>query len=394
MLRLLPLIVTIAFFSACVSSTSVWDSGVTEAVYFVEVPASDSTAKMESNWFTKTTDLSWESAKLKPVQEFDELIYSWSIPESAPCTFDLKVHFPDGAESPWIYAGYFGLPEGLVAREEPVFDRGKLALDQLLLKEPAESVQFRINYETPQASLPKDLNFTVISTLNQPTTMTLCRPLRDSKVVLKTQDTYLDLPLRKQQTSLGEKMDDTCQTAALATALQYFGKDVRNEDLYFRIYDRAYDYNGVWPRIAEAAIAEGFAAQVERFRTWEQVDEALARDAVILCSITMPKGGDYKAPPYAKQGGHIFALNGFSSDGRVVVTDSALGKDEIGYRCQWLKEDFEKIWFEKKGGVAIVIEAPEGFKAKRFKKLKKFPDRSEIIKEVEANKALLEKPEV
>ena len=58
---------------------------------------------------------------------------------------------------------------------------------------------------------------------------------------------------------------------------------------------------------------------------------------------------------------------------RVVVTDSALGKSGVGYLCQWLQRDFERIWMQNKGGVAMVIEPPDQATAKRVQDLPSFP---------------------
>ncbi len=94
---------------------------------------------------------------------------------------------------------------------------------------------------------------------------------------------------------------------------------------------------------------------------------------VILCSIRMPEDGDYIDPPYNSMGGHIVALNGVTDDGRVVVTDSAL-REERGLRCQWLVEDFEKVWMDTKGGVGMVICPPAGVETPLVEKLEEFPE--------------------
>ena len=60
-------------------------------------------------------------------------------------------------------------------------------------------------------------------------------------------------------------------------------------------------------------------------------------------------------------------------DGRVVVTDSALWKDNRGYRLQWLKEDFEKVWMKTKGGVGMVICPPPQAQVKLMQNLPPFP---------------------
>jgi hypothetical protein len=69
----------------------------------------------------------------------------------------------------------------------------------------------------------------------------------------------------------------------------------------------------------------------------------------------MPGDGKYTDPPYKKMTGHILVLNGVTDDGRVIVTDSALAKSGRGYRCQWLIQDFEKVWMKNKGGIGLVI---------------------------------------
>jgi hypothetical protein len=72
-------------------------------------------------------------------------------------------------------------------------------------------------------------------------------------------------------------------------------------------------------------------------------------------------------------GNHIVALCGVTDDGRVVVTDSALGKDGSGHLCQWLQVDFETIWMRTKGGVAIVICPPPGAVPREVSDLAPFP---------------------
>ena len=67
------------------------------------------------------------------------------------------------------------------------------------------------------------------------------------------------------------------------------------------------------------------------------------------------------------------ALNGVTDDGRVVVTDSALWKDNRGYCLQWFQEDFAKVWMKTKGGVGMVICPPAQARMKLIKDLPPFP---------------------
>jgi hypothetical protein len=167
-------------------------------------------------------------------------------------------------------------------------------------------------------------------------------------------------------------MKDRCQSAALASALEYFGKSVPLEDITRFTYDPEYNYPGLWPRVIAAAGEHGYDGYIERFRDWEQVRQALAENKIILCSMRM-KEGDCEAPPYPSMGNHIVALCGVTDDGRVVVTDSFLGKSGKGYLCQWLQSDFETVWMRTKGGIAMVICPPAGAVERRVADLPPFP---------------------
>ncbi|MDX1971937.1 MAG: C39 family peptidase [Candidatus Sumerlaeia bacterium] len=342
-------------------------------------------SQIKKTQFNKQSEGVWTSTLLEYTPGFTEALYSWTSDNETPFRLEMQVGFPDGFTSPWMYAGYHVQPVGEKVTEEPTFERGTLAIDHLLLKQPAQTLQFRILLEEGHSKLPKGTEMHVeVFTPNEATQQ---QRQNEELAKLSMADQFLDLPLRRQMSSTGEKMDDTCQTASLATALEYYGKIVPNELLFSCINDTVYDYPGVWPRVTETATRYGLRSRVTRFQTWAEVNAALEKGTVILCSIRMPEGGDYIAPPYAKIGGHIIALNGFSSDDRIVVTDSALGESGEGYRCQWKRADFEKIWFEQKGGIAMIVEAPEKAVIRRFNELPPFPDRAEVIAKVQENRA-------
>jgi hypothetical protein len=69
-------------------------------------------------------------------------------------------------------------------------------------------------------------------------------------------------------------------------------------------------------------------------------------------------------------GGHIIALAGISSDGRIAyVVDSALGESDEGYLCPWYLEDLEKVWMSRKGGVGMVVVPPADFQPRYASRL-------------------------
>lgn len=338
-----------------------------------KVSGPDARAFVAADEFEKASEGEWLSPEKTAAFPFDELIYSWdvAVPEREGFRLYLQVGFDDNSASPWLYAGYWGDVELVESRENPSFDHGYIAMDQLLLKKKATTFQYKVvdKGSTPLSVLPA---LYVVTTDNEKVDKD-STPKRD----VVSEPFVLDLPYRAQADSLGNPMPDRCQSAALATALQYFGDDVPTEKIVAMAWDPEYEYPGIWPRTIGAATQLGYDGYIDRFRDWDHVAETLAENKVILVSMSMPKDGDYKAPPYASMGGHIIALNGITPDGRVVVTDSAL-KPGPGSQCQWLKEDFEKVWMTTKGGVGMVICPPEDAAVRKVASLAEFPgDRRE-----------------
>lgn len=322
--------------------------------------------------FQKAADGSWETGAIKPEFAFDELIYSWHLRLAPGEGFRLYLRAcaETGEYSPWLYGGCWGKVKPAPKRTEPEFTWGKVAMDQLLLKRKAACFQFRI-VDEGESAMREPPAFSVVVTDNSPPPA-LARHYAPKGDTPAVPSLILDLPLRRQADSHGKPIPDRCQSAALATAMEYFGKPVGLEDIVPLTYDVEYDYPGIWPRTIGAGIQHGFEGYIDRFRDWDSVRKAVAENKVILCSIKMLPG-EYKAPPYPKIGGHIVALNGVTDDGRVVVTDSALWKDGRGYRLQWFQEDFEKVWMQTKGGVGMVICPPPQAAMKLIPNLPPFP---------------------
>ena len=315
----------------------------------------------------------WISDLHKTEIPFNEMIYSWQVKLTSDEGFRLyiQVTFQDGEQSPWLYAGYWGKVDLVESRTNPTFEYGTIEMDILKIEKPAEAYQFKIS-DKGNAPLENIPSINTVLTLNNPNdrySNTYKQPVQKRVDHSK----ILDLPLRLQIDSEGNPTPNRCQSAALATALEYYGASIPLEKIIDLIYDTEYRYPGIWPRVIAAATQLGFDAYIDRFRDWIRVKQALKENKVILCSITLPPDGNYIAPPYPSIGGHIVALNGITDDGRVIVTDSALGKNNAGFRCQWIAEDFEKAWFRTKGGVAMVIVPPRSAKAVYVRNLPAFP---------------------
>lgn len=325
---------------------------------------------ISSDIFTSVESGIWECPVQNAKFSFDEAIYSWFAPLQDEEGFRIYIRLGLGEKqlSPWLYGGFWGKvkprPDDILTS----FSLGKIDLDQILLTKKAQTFQFRVVSEGNKTlSAPPSIHY--IYTDNEATTDTLKKFARK---IIKGKSIILDIPFRAQNDSNGNYIKSTCQSAALGSAMEYFGKKINHEDIAQLIYDPEYNARGIWPRIIATAHHYGFKAYIDRFRNWDDVLATLAENKVILASITMPKEGDYIDPPYPSMGGHIVVLNGVTDDGRVIVTDSALSMKNKGYRLQWLAPDFEKIWMLRKGGVGLVICPPKDAKLKEVKYLAPF----------------------
>ncbi|MEO8376122.1 MAG: C39 family peptidase [Candidatus Sumerlaeota bacterium] len=319
--------------------------------------------------FKKSGDTEWLSSVVTPAFPYNELIYSWKIqiPDGEGFRLYLQFTFDDGSRTDWQYGGFWGKVKPFEGkRKAPEFAEGKIDYDQVLLNKKATTFQLKVVSEGDKL-LSATPSFHVITTDNEPT-----KELSEKFATVRTMQAYapkvMNLPLRKQQNSNGIDNPDRCQSAALATAMQFFGKPVNLEDIVAWTNDPEYDYPGIWPRTVGTAVQNGFDAYIDRFRTWDDVKATVDQNKIILISQTMPRKpkGYYKDPPYSHLSGHIVALNGWTEDGRIIVTDSALPRNDEGYMTQWLPQDLEKIWMETKGGVGMVIVPPTGAKIDLF----------------------------
>jgi hypothetical protein len=337
--------------------------------------------RIPASAFTETSLGEWVSEPVRPAFPFDELIYSWHLNQAGD-TFRLylKAVFGPGDETDWLYAGCWGdVMNRVENRERPAFDRGMLDMDWLKLKTNATAFRFKVVAAgTEPLSAPPEL--TVIATDNHPSAERTNPPaisndesrMTNGMMALRLKGRVLDIPLRRQIDSSGKRLKDRCQSAALASAMEYFGKSVPLEDVVRLTYDPEYRYPGIWPRVIAAAQEFGFDGYIDRFRDWTAVRRALAENKVLLCSIRLEEG-QCEVPPYPEMGDHIVALCGVTDDGRVVVTDSFLGKSGKGYLCQWLQRDFEVVWMRTKGGIAMAICPPDGATPRYVSDLPQFP---------------------
>ena len=180
--------------------------------------------------FTKSGAGEWLSPEVTAPFAFDELIYSWNLrlPKGQGFRLHLQAGFGGADKSPWLYAGYWGeVKDPVTSRTKPRFDRGEVDMDWLKLKERAVSYQFKV-VDASSATLTVLPSLTVVTTDNHPTPEVIARHGANATTAPAR---LLDLPFRRQMDSAGNITPNRCQSAALATALEYYGKAIPLEQL-------------------------------------------------------------------------------------------------------------------------------------------------------------------
>ena len=219
--------------------------------------------------FQKTVKGEWTSKIVTPAFAFDELIYSWKLHQPGDAfRLYLKAVFGPSDETDWLYAGYWGaVSDSITNRQRPTFDRGTLDMDWLKLTTKATGFRFKV-VSAGEKSLKTPPSLTVVATDNH---AKLSASRAESK---QPRGRVFDVPLRRQMNTQGEWMKDRCQSAALASAMEYYGKTERLEDIVHFTNDPEYNYPGLWPRVIGAAQEFGFEGYIDRFRDWTEIGRA------------------------------------------------------------------------------------------------------------------------
>ncbi|MCX7964074.1 MAG: C39 family peptidase [Candidatus Sumerlaea chitinivorans] len=298
---------------------------------------------------------------------FNEAIPSWNA--TTPPGTGLRVWMRVGSRrawTDWFEAGSWGIATDLGTTR--VFDLGvgRYEYDSLLLREPADRVQVRVELVRQHGgqSAPT-LRLFALSYSNTLGDEKLFRSFGKAKRATRTaideRATTLLLPVkfRSQVIANTKWIGRICAPASAAMAATAFGVDLPTQELAAQIYDPVSDMFGVWHRVVQGVAQSELRGYITRFRHWDDVLEELKRGSVILCSIRF-KHGEIPNPPriYRRRGteGHIVVLVGVTPRGTLLVHDSA--SKDWGQYNEWTPEQLAKAWFDK-GGVAMVFTRPE-----------------------------------
>lgn len=306
------------------------------------------------------------SAYLGPIRTkfaFNEAIPSWNgwAPGGGGWRVWMRVGRA-GDWSPWFEAGSWGEIDDSVTTRVATFKFGKYDIDCLMLDEPMDRVEMRIDFVRGSGSTASPrVRLVALSYSN-----TLCdralwrqfaRYREAASPALQSRRTTFTLAVKFRSQVVANKqwIGRICAPASLAMAATGFGIDLPTEQFAAEVYDPVSDLFGVWHRMVQGGAQHGLRGYVTRFRSWEDVRRAVERGYVICASVRF-RHGEIPNPPriYQRRGteGHLFVIVGLGAQGTLLVHDSA-SKDWGRYNV-WTTEQLQRAWFDK-GGVGIVF---------------------------------------
>lgn len=303
----------------------------------------------------------WTSRPIETEFAFTELLPSWNITMPAMragVRFDVRVRDAKAKSwSPWLYIGYWGERSSRPRVIE--FDGGKVEVDVLVLKKPADAFEIRA---TLTSFDPTGQSSPVLRKL----TAVYSRPVRNEaeRVALvgstSVPDNWardLGLKFRPQGVEAPSIKGEICSPTSTSMVMAHFGVDRPTQENALAIYDVEYDLFGNWNRAVARAGELGLEAWLERFSSMDEVKARIAAGQPVIASIRFPSG-TFPSNVMDSTDGHLIVIRGFTPEGDVIVNDPA-SKDR-GDGVVYKADELARAWFQNAGGVAYLIRSPGG----------------------------------
>jgi hypothetical protein len=302
----------------------------------------------------------WTSDVRQTRFPFYELIpsYNANCPPDTGVRIHARVRFTDGTWSPWLYFGRWGRTIAADRQDRtPVtrFDRGRVAVDTLVLDRAADAYQLRLSLQSFATDTPATpLVRRVAAVYSGPVED---EGLRNSLLAASVPaggrwDRSLPVPFVPQGDAPEAVIGEVCSPTSVTMVAAYAGKPRPLAQNAMAIYDEDTGIFGNWNRAVQRAGELGLDAWITRYRNWEQVKAQIASGQPVIASIKFPKGVMPNNPIYQDTDGHLIVIRGFTASGDVIVNDPA--SREKGNGVVYRAEELAKAWFGA-GGVAYII---------------------------------------
>ena len=306
----------------------------------------------------------WTSDTIKSDFDFTELLPSWNalVPDGTGVRFEVRVR--DAADknnwSPWTYIGYWGR----VTNDNRVteFDWGKVDVDTLMLKRPANAFEIRAtlaDFHPTQTATPSIRKIAAV--YSRPTDDKILREMAADRAERRaaTQPTTrparvdIPVPFRAQGDNPDSVRHSTCSPTSVSMVLAWAGADRPILDNALAIWDDDNAMFGNWNRAVQFAGSLGFDATVERFNSMDDVRDRLAQNQPIIASIRF-KRGEFPSNLEKETAGHLIVIRGYDEHGDLIVNDPA--SRAHGNGVVYKADELAHAWFVNAGGAAYVIK--------------------------------------
>ncbi len=340
---------------------SAWDAGEHDRTAVDEqgrlVVASPDTAYPASGrWTSPVFEADWPVTELLPSMNLD-----------APADTGVRMLWRlrvDGEWSPWLDLDGWGDLTGTGRGSTTDFAHGTVEIDWVELNEPADALQARLELVSFDAASPDARRTPAVSHLvgvysgSLPADVVLAADSANDNERGDALDdqtgTDLAVPMFRQGRNGPALAPRTCSPTSVTMAMAFHGVTLDPRAVSEAIYDRRYNIFGNWARAVAFASTHGLHAELQRFRTWDDLRDTLASGAPVIASIRFEEG-EFPSNKMKRTSGHLILIRGLTDAGDAIVNDPAY--DEGGEGVVYKKEELARAWLAK-GGVGYVIRKP------------------------------------
>lgn len=277
-----------------------------------------------------------------PTENFNELVASWNA--STPEKTNIEVFVQAEVEGQWTRWYSYGKwssnkNSGSVRKQSDKL--AKLSIDTLevLGEGYADAIRYKLVLKRQDIALESPrvkAVYMALKTENQ------------EGPALAEDINYLvelDVPERSQMIipKIGRRI---CSPTSVSMVLEYYGHNMKTEEVAARVLDREVDIYGNWSYNASFAGLEGLNSHVARFNSVDRIREKISEGIPVIASIKTRSKDTLLGAPQTYPSGHLIVIRGFlEKDGKeyIVVNDPASPRLE-NVRREYEVSGFEKAW--------------------------------------------------
>lgn len=281
---------------------------------------------------------------LNPNIDFNEVIASWNVQRAngSALQVEIRAHGQD-YQTPWYTLGKWSLepsdaPRTSVADQEDNF--AKVAIDTLVLKSLAKSVDLRVTLSSPKP------NVSCLKLITLSFASTGSNVLGESTVAHPAWGKQIDVPKRAQSDYPGGR-SSWCSPTSVSMVLSHWSRILNDPSLdhdvpevQSHVFDFGAQISGNWPfNAAYPGSLPRMRAYVSRFNQIEDLEAWIDKGLPVITSVAYSLT---QGKPLSKtEAGHLMVLVGFTKEGDPIFNDPG-HRDMI--RRPFKRADFELGW--------------------------------------------------